>query len=488
MIFSLSQRIRKHSLFKNVLAIMIGSSIFLVASLGKNFVLARNLEPAIFGAWSLGLVFIQYAQWSHLTYLNAFRLDGARNHGRGDHDKVNKLRQLTWTACMAGALIVSVSTLLISPFLKDPGIRWAALMMACMLVPFQLYNYIRVDLGIREKFVGSSRMHSTFAILNAVLTLVLVIQFGFWGAVFAQAFSYLLILLIFRKWYSLFEVPSVDRKLAKEQLSIGLPIGLNGLVTTLFTTVDRTMVAGMLGLQALGMYGLTGFAQSSLSLMPLAVSEVIYVRVSRQFGATKSEHSLVTIVMPINRLLALFGAMVAGLVFVWTPFLVKAFLPAYMEGILALQIYVLGIIFMFPIQPGSILLAIGRATDLLMIYCAATILEVILLPVGIKALGINGAALANTTSNFVVFLAVNIVGLRRAKVNIVAVFVHLLECIAPVLAVTLVIGSWQILQRGIFVSMPSLISEAFLTILIGGVLLLTANKELLHLIRISKSL
>ncbi|MBP7693240.1 MAG: oligosaccharide flippase family protein [Anaerolineales bacterium] len=428
-------------LLANVAAASGGKVVFFGASLVRNVVLARLLAPADFGAWSLGLVWLQYAQWTHLSILNAFRLDGARLRGGGQAAEVDRLRRLTWTACVLPAVLVGAVAAIVAGLYPDPHFRPAIVMLAGLILPFQFYAFATSCLSVEERFGLLARLQTLYAVVNLVLTVGLTWRWGFAGAVIAQIGSYLAVLLIYRRHFPIVTRPYFDRDLFWVQLQIGLPVGLNGLVYSVFVTIDRTLVVSLLGLAALGQYGMTSLARSSIGLLPDAISEVVYMRLSTRYGETRNVAALVPIAILADRLLALVVAPVIGLAVIWVPWAIQWMLPAYQPGISALQIFLLGLFFLFPVYAGVVLTSIGRAAELLVLYALATTGQAAFIWVGIQILGITGAAAGTLGGGVLVFLLVNGWGFFRAGVRPTQITRHVVACTIPFLMLGLGLGA-----------------------------------------------
>jgi O-antigen/teichoic acid export membrane protein len=426
----------------NLIAATGGSVLFFAASLVRNLFLARVVGPLDFGAWTLGLVFLQYAQWSHFSLINAYRLGGARAAGAGDQKRVELLRRQTWTASVFPAGALSLLLVVAGLALHDQGARNASLMAAATLLPFQLYAFANSSLSIMERFTVAAGMQATYSVVNLVLTVALALPFTFWGAVAAQVLAYLVALYAFRKRLALIVRPMLDWPLIIEQVRIGLPLALNGIVYSLFVTLDRTFVAVTIGLAALGQYGLTALARSSLGLIPGAIGEVVYMRAANLFGETKNLKALVPLIRESDLRIGYSVGLATMVGLVWAPWLVRLVLPAYAAGITSVEIFMFGLYFLFPQYAGVFLTVVGRASDLTGIYAGATVLEGALVLAGVRWHGIEGAAVATVAAGVVLFLAVNAWGLSRMPMKASRVALHVAECLAPVplLAVALSAG------------------------------------------------
>ncbi len=437
-------------LAKNFLAAAGGNFLYFGAQMARNLFLANLVGPAGFGAWNLGLVLLSYGQWSHLTLLNGFRLEGARCRGRGDLTTLAVLRRLTWSACVLPSLFLSLFAAIIVIWVKDPGVGQAVWMMAALLVPFQLFNYVFSELNLEERFVVSSQMKSSFAVANLVLTLILAYTWGFWGAVLAQLASYGLLFWLYRREFSLFQAPLFDWALFQKQFTIGLPVGLNGVIHGLFITIDQTMISSTLGVAVLGQYALTAMARSSVGLIPSAIGEVVYMRTANEYGKTHQVEAVLPLILKMDVYLAYAIAPLIGLGFIWAPSVIKLILPAYQPGVEPLQIFLLGLFFTFPVNTGILMTGVGLAKNLTVYYGVATVLQAVLVLAGAHWWALAGVALATLVTSLALFILINLRGLALLEVELARIGGHLLWCTLPFGGILLGLGvGWLVVAKGI---------------------------------------
>lgn len=433
-------RVTNSSMGTNVAAVGGAAAVGFIGGFIRNLVLARVLGPIDFASWTLGLVVISYAVWSHLSLLNAFRLEGARTLGRGDGERFLLLQRLAWTAAVLPAAILVATAIGVLVLVPMPGpVKAAVAMSAGLLVCYQVYAYAGSTLYAQERFALSARLQMVYAVSNLLLTLALALVFGFWGAVVAQALSFVVALWIVRNRVRLLVAPLINRQLLGQMLRIGVPLALNGVALTIFTTVDRTLVAGLLGVAALGQYALTSLARSSVGLLPVAIADVINMRAATEYGAGKSVAALIHITMSADRRLAFSFAGLIGVSMVWAPVAVALLLPRYASGLAALGLFLAGLFFTVPVLAGVFLQVTGRAAELLAINLGAAAIEVGLVIVGALVHGIEGVALGTAGASVLMYLTVNVWGLRRASVPWTDLGRQIGVCVLPFVCVVVIL-------------------------------------------------
>jgi O-antigen/teichoic acid export membrane protein len=456
-------------MLKNVVASSSGNVVFLVAQMVRNVLMANFLGPLHFGAWNLGLVLLQYAQPSHGGILNALRLDGARCRGEGRLDKYADLRRQTWTVTMSTALLVTLGATAATVFLDDLNVRLAVWVLALTFLPLQLYQFAGSCLTLEERFTNFARLQGWFSGLNLMLTVALGLPWGFPGVLAAQVIAYVGALFYIRHSTPLYFRPFLNTDLLIEQLKLGFPLWLNTMLYVLFVAIDRTVIAGVLGVAALGQYSLTALARTSIGLIPSSVSEVIYMRASTQFGATGRRQPPLQLALRANQLIAYLSALPIGFAILWTPSLIRQFLPSFDPGVQALQIFLLGLFFMFPSHGSTLLTVIGRAGQASFILGLSVFLEAGLVLFGARVAGLEGVAAATAAASAFYFAAINWSGLRPF-VGGFAALKHTWVCALPWMALTSGLGLAILLTTTQGLRMSSLSGSLLSSLLIVAVL------------------
>ena len=425
----LRRRLQENKTLSHAVSASGGKTFVFAASFVRNLLLARLIGPLELGIWSFGLVLLQYAQWSHFTILSAFRLELPRKRGAGLVEEIPDLRRLTWTSTTFPALLVVAGALGAVFLVENTALKWSVLILAAVLLPQQWYLYVTSSLSADGHFPALARLQIAYALVSVFLTVFMAWQWGLRGALVAQVLSYGAVLALFSRKVPLLMRPLFRKELLLEQFWIGLPVGINGIIYTFFVTIDRTLVASLAGVVALGHYSLTVFVRSSLGLLPDAISEVMYVHTSARVGAKESIASIQSMIRRADVLIAWGAAALIGPAVIWVGWFVRIFLPAYATGIVAVRIFIVGMFFTFPTYTGVLLTSLGRATTLMKYYVVATIVQAVLVTVFLPAAGISGAAVATFCSGALLFFMINLLGPRASGAN--AGWSHVARCLVP---------------------------------------------------------
>ncbi len=226
---------------------------------------------------------------------------------------------------------------------------YAALAMSAFQLFYQK-SYLDVTYRTHGRFSRLSLILSLTAALNMLMVLA-VWAYGYYGlclragtvALGALAITYVgrpLKGLRFRvSWNHL-----------KQLIVIGAPILIGLQLNALWSTVNRTLILSELGERSLGLFSLFGMMSPALMLVPTAVAQVLYPKLSQLYGQGKNLSDLTRFMA--KPILALVAFMAGGIALLWflLPYLVEFFLPNYTDGIEAARWAVLDMVVFAALQ------------------------------------------------------------------------------------------------------------------------------------------
>ena len=188
-------------------------------------------------------------------------------------------------------------------------------------------------------------------------------------------------------------------------------------VIHLFSLVDYQtdvfLISLMLTEAQLGFYSAAQTILLAFNLMPIAIRAAIYPVMTR-YHHTAPDKLAVLYEKATHYLLALVLPMAAGVTLLARPMIRLIFGPSFEPAVPVLQISIWAIVFLFLNVPSARLLLINnyqrQASVMFGIAMAINVsLNLLLIP----RLGINGAAVARTASNFTLFLTFQLFAHRR---------------------------------------------------------------------------
>jgi O-antigen/teichoic acid export membrane protein len=289
-----------------------------------------------------------------------------------------------------------------------PGVSQAYLYGALLLIPLHLAysNLLHVLLGIQQfkRYSVVTVAHSLF-LLTCMALLLFALNRGVGGALLALGMAHLGIIaaqiLMFRRT-SIGISFKLDREYIRKVLSFGWKVQLANIIGFLNLRIDLILVNAYLGVAAVGLYSVGVGLVEKLWLIPNAASTILYPRVS----AETDERKLKRVTPLVSRItLWLTGAVALLLVLLCRPIILLLYSTAYLGGVRAAQVLLVGIVAIAVSKPLANDLA-GRGRPILNTYISlvALITNVTLNIIFIPRYGIVGAALASTASYVATFL------------------------------------------------------------------------------------
>lgn len=311
-------------------------------SLFRSFWLASILGPAGFGIWRfLKLVMAYLARVSGLS-AEAMRRELPEAIGAGRHERADTIvRTLVSTHVLTGIVVSGLCVLaaVVVPrwWPKVPGWIWLAV---GLVAPAQiLYELMVTTLHAREHVARYSRITFAFALIAVLLVPLGAILAGLPGALLGLWVSHLVPL----GWLiRCGEFPRLCRPrwmTLKPLWAVGFPIWITWILVWILSDIDQWLVAIHLGAAALGLYGIAVGLGILLRFLPKVYRVVYQPYLLRRLGATQDWAGLEPYLTQLLRLIAYTSSIAVAVLFFLAEPLIRIFLPAYQDGLLAAKIY-----------------------------------------------------------------------------------------------------------------------------------------------------
>lgn len=331
----------ERSLFHEFLRFGSSTAFVRAARVGSGLVVAALVDPAAWGNWYLLNLIVAYGALTQLGVMNGMNREVPAAMGSGNTSRALNLRR---TALAVVLLTTGVATLLLlvaSVAIPAIGLSDKLLLTLGLLFATQLYTYATTSLRSTTHFADLSRLqlieafaHPIFAVGGAALK-------GIPGFIIGQAIALGFTMLIASRAKNVIWRPMLDRKLARQLISVGFPIMLVGLVHTLFVTVDRWVIGASLGSEALGHYSLAIMALNAVGLLPQVISQQFYPRMAFSWSAEHDPGTLRGLASRQRTFTYIAVVPAVGLVALLASPVVHTLLPHYVPGISAILVTVL---------------------------------------------------------------------------------------------------------------------------------------------------
>lgn len=330
--------------------------------------------------------------------------------GRGDTPKVRKMVNAAWLVVRGMIAVgtgVSASVMVWGFFrASDPLFGWAALGLMSQMVwaPVETL-YVILYRSVQEFHVLGKRLN--WKNLFLIFSLGLPAVAGAAGLVARYVLTPIAGTLLLRPGLPLRPTGRGSWREAVALAKVGFPILLVNVLTSLLMVADRSVVALMLGPEAVGQYALASLVLAGLPVLPAALGAILYPRAAHQFGRHGSSKALAPFFWRSLRFNMAVLAPICAVAYFTIPPLVRWLLPAYQEGIRPAQLACISCVFLAYIGPANILIVVRR--NLLygiFLLLATAIVWVAGWLLGTSNWGIEGVAIGRILANAVLCLLV----------------------------------------------------------------------------------
>lgn len=317
-----------------------GNLVATVLRLLAGILTSRAVDPSILGLFNgIGLV-RGYAPFLQAGVSNGLNRELPYFVGKGDRKQAEALAATAqaWVFLVSsGAVLIlfGVAGWNVVHGRYELALGWALFIFPVIGVLFGDF-YLRVLYATHGQFPRLSFI--TVLVAGAsVVTVALVWWLGFTGLCLRVALIAVLMLGLLWHWCPLRIRPRWRWQDLRLLFATGIPIFAVGQLAAWWSVLDSTLVLAYAGTQGLGLYALANMAGPTVALLPQAMSNVVYPRMSEEYGKTERVGPLVRMVaMPTLLTTAVTGVVVV-VGWVLTPPVVRFILPKYVEGIPAAQ-------------------------------------------------------------------------------------------------------------------------------------------------------
>jgi O-antigen/teichoic acid export membrane protein len=202
-----------------------------------------------------------------------------------------------------------------------------------LATPLEVWAAFATTLLKTQSRLGAVGLINLARALLYLAMLALVARLGLPGAYLRQVAIAVLALAAAWSVSRLRPAPRWDRDDARLLLSDGLPLLGVGFVVSVQVSIDRVLVATLLGTDALGQYSLAAVLLTVVLLLPGAVAQTSYPRMLRACGQSGDAVALRPQVLRRTGTVLVLASAAAALLGVLLPHLTRMLLPRFAAGI-----------------------------------------------------------------------------------------------------------------------------------------------------------
>ncbi|MCX5871338.1 MAG: oligosaccharide flippase family protein [Deltaproteobacteria bacterium] len=320
-----------------IVAVFAGGNLLnMVLRLAGGVLTARYAAPAVLGLFNgMGLI-LGYASFLQLGILNGLNRELPYYIGQDDRPRAESLAAAgqAWALLIGGAG-AGVLLVLAAWYAAGGQLKLAAGWVTYAVSLFLLF-YSQLYLQTTYRTGGDFARLSAINVVQNGLAFVLVglvWLFGFYGLCLRLALMGAAGMVLLWYWRPLKVGPHWDRRHLVHLLKIGAPIFLVGQLYAWWIVLDCTLVLKFAGVKSLGLYQLSVMAGLAVETLPMAVSQILYPKMSEEYGRTRSVRRLVA--LSVKPVVATILCMVPIVSICWLllPLAVNLLMPNYAEGI-----------------------------------------------------------------------------------------------------------------------------------------------------------
>lgn len=389
---------------RNVIYVFGASSVSKFIGLFTSFLMPRILEPANYGIWITLLLIVSYAPIVALGTVETLIKQYPYYTGRGDLTRAREVEEGVLGSIALSSLLLlivgfSFHLLLKLELFQSFSPLILAMVIAASLSLFSAYFYYRF--AAHQNFKTYSIIDTIRSFSNFIVLIPFTWLWGLKGAVLGYCFSelFLCVLSAFLSNNICGKIRiNFNLKLIWNMIKIGFPITVVWWVYTLQTTAGSVISVSMLGKEEAGYYGLGGSLISMLILIPMAVGQVLYPKVSEGLGRSIGNDDMTLLVITPAQALSLILPVATGVLILLLPTIYHMVFPKYVSGLLSAQILLLGAFFMCLVRTGAnFLIASGEQKQLIK-YVSISLVAVIAFNISLVKLGLNIEGIALGTA------------------------------------------------------------------------------------------
>jgi O-antigen/teichoic acid export membrane protein len=355
---------------RDVLSVALSQYVARAVLLVRGVVAAATLGPFGYGGWNAINLVLDYGAYASAGVLQGLDLRLPAAVRRGDQAGARALMAGAWAVVLGGGALFAFGLVLyLAGGRRAISAPWGPLAPLLMLVAALLQlglQFLGSVLKARGQFGAVSVALALQFLLGGGVGIALVRPYGVWGLLGAWLGGTAVACLWLRAAAPDAPLLPAHPRLGLELARAGFPIF--GFFTTslVLRSADRLALLRYAGPGELGLYSLGLMAAGLVLYLPEAAATVLFPRVAAAAGGAADAHGARLELVRAHR-----GVMVAlpplvGLSALWAGPIVARVLPAFQDGIPALQVLAIGaLLFSIGTLPGYFLLAEGRAPRLL---------------------------------------------------------------------------------------------------------------------------
>lgn len=360
------------------------SGLISILDVVRVIVVAKLLGPYFSGLCMTLMVIPQTAQYLNLGTIESLTVFGPQYKAKGMTRQIQQLKNnvLNYTVLTSVASFVLIAFYAMFFSNERAFVRQSMVLAASLIVLWEMKQFFVTNYAVEGNFLRLSWVELTFTILAVAFQLTFVYhsrEYGFWLGLIAAGIP----IIVFsardyfrenRTWY-----PILDIAGTREILPMGLMLVIASITYAPFIILARIFLAGTVGVHEVGLFLLSVFIISKLSVIPNAIAKVILPHMSYASGNGKNFETVFNLYVKAQiytLTLTLFFAAIGA--FVLQP-AVSLILPNYLAGIPAAKIMLIAAIpYCLVDNANNVLLALEHKRLFMLNLAIALVLQTVI--------------------------------------------------------------------------------------------------------------
>ena len=370
----------------------------------------RYLGPVQMGIWSLLQIILVYSSYSPMGVTEAISREIPYHRGRGEFEKAEEMKNVIYSFSTVTSSLIAIGCIIYALIMRQslrPELFYGLLLMPVLVMLQRSSNLCIAFLRGYKLFSIAAHQMILSAIVNAVLVIMCSKLYQVYGFMFAMALSFIFNILYVQFRHKFNFRWNFDFRKIWGLIQYGFPLIVIAMLGTIFLTIDKLMIAKILGVKELGLYSVALLAYTYLHNLPNSIGIVLIPNFHQKFGETQNVSSLKGYVEKTSQVFGTIMPLLIASGWFLIPYFARLVLPDFEGSIPPMKYLITSVFWVALIHPFSYFLVVIRKQALLLpiVACACVFAFFANLYSLTHGFGILGVGIATTVVFFFNFTA-----------------------------------------------------------------------------------
>lgn len=364
---------------------------------------ANILGPMGLGTLRTAKIAQGYAHLSSISLPFVVRRDIPRLIGENKLNEAKKIAAIGFTFTIASVLVYIIGVFIFTFFVNNLTLKYILYLFMIVILLDAIAGYGNVMAKGLNKYKFLSKISYLTTAINVLIILPLIYFFKLNGAVWGLIISNGILTVIYWKNIKYGFQIIWDYNIVKRLLFAGIPLLINDISATIFTSIDRIIIISFSSLEQVGYYTIGNMFAAPIYMLISTSAVIVFTQLNKKHGNNISNEVIKKhFEFPI-KIISNTMPVIIGLLIIVTPYLINGFLPKFKPGILSAQILIFAVFYRSETAfINNALFVMNKQKITALVFVITGLLNTILSIFAIKyGYGISGVALSTTVSFFI---------------------------------------------------------------------------------------